>query len=75
MEFYSHIEITVSKNGKHLFATHPRSARDKQEALEIYQELHKRFPKDDGFEISVTGWQVEGEDLTNVCFSETYYKK
>lgn len=71
MELFSHVEIIVSKNGKHLFATHPRSLRDKHEADTVYKELYTRFPKNEGFDITVTGWVVEGEDLTAQTYVRT----
>ena len=55
-----HYEINVSKDGKHLFATAPRSCLDHGDFLRVYHEIQTRFPE---FTISVTKWRCRGELL------------
>lgn len=50
----SHYEINVSLDGRHLFATAPRSCVTKRDAQTVYRQLAKRFPESEGFAISVT---------------------
>lgn len=38
-----HYEINVSRKGKHLFATHPRSLTDSTEAYKLFDEITKAF--------------------------------
>lgn len=38
-----HYEINVSRKGKHLFATHPRSLTDDAEANELFHEIARAF--------------------------------
>lgn len=47
-------EINVSLNGKHLFATHERSIRHSYELERVLPEIQKRFPIEEGFNISVS---------------------
>lgn len=56
----SHFEINVSHNGRHLFATAPRSGVRKGDAERVFAEISARFPKTEGFEISVTHWDCVG---------------
>lgn len=53
-------EINVALNGKHYFATHPRSITDEGSAKRLYYELEKRFPKSDGFSVGVTCYEQRG---------------
>lgn len=53
-------EINVSHNGRHLFATAPRSAIDFREAKELHKALQEKFPKNEGYELTCTHWKVEG---------------
>jgi hypothetical protein len=55
-----HYEINVTKNGKHFFATHARSATTSREAAKIYQEIATRFPESEGFGLTVTEWRSHG---------------
>lgn len=48
-----HYEINVTKRGKHYFGTHERSLTTREQALELYWELMKRFPKFEDFEVTV----------------------
>jgi hypothetical protein len=47
-------EFNVSLHGKHLFATHPRSAHNSKEASGIRDMLLTKFPKSEGFDVSVS---------------------
>jgi hypothetical protein len=60
----NHYEINVSLNGKHLFATAERSARDKQDAERLFRLFAEKFPERDGYSIRVTHWQAQGERVT-----------
>lgn len=42
-------EINISKNGEHFFSTAPRSMRTKENLIEVYNELKKRFPEEEYF--------------------------
>lgn len=59
----SHYEITVSKNGVHLFATAPRSAIDERKAKGLFVELDQRFPEAEGFKVTCVRWQASGEHV------------
>lgn len=54
-------EINVSLNGRHLFATAERSATNKWEAEKIYNLFVEKFPKAEGYDITVTKWEKIGE--------------
>lgn len=60
MEDY--IEILVTKDGRHLFATAPRSIHtypldDYEKVLNIFKE---KFPESEGYKISATRWEGRG---------------
>ncbi len=57
----SYYEINVSLNGRHLFATAPRSARTEEDVNKIMKIFIKKFPKEEGFEISIEHWKCYGE--------------
>lgn len=61
----SHYEINISLRGHHFFATHERSIRDKASAKRVFAELIRRFPKDDGFEISIVKYETSGKRVTD----------
>jgi hypothetical protein len=56
----SHYEINVSLNGRHFFATAPRSGINKKDAKKIYEEIEARFPQREGFEVNVTYYEIGG---------------
>lgn len=60
----SHYEINVSLNGRHFFATAPRSCVTENEARKVFAEIIARFPKAEGFEASCTYWQGSGQRVT-----------
>jgi hypothetical protein len=47
-------EINVSLDGKHLFATHERSLKTSIDFRKLLPEIQKRFPANEGFQISVS---------------------
>lgn len=53
-------EINVSLNGKHFFATAERSIESKWKLEEVYKVFKGKFPKEEGYEISVTYWKNSG---------------
>lgn len=57
----SHTEINVSHNGKHFFATAERSGTDATRIILVLAELVKRFPKEEGYEITATYWVCKGK--------------
>lgn len=46
-------EINVVRNGKHYFATHPRSLTDPNTIREVADDFRKRFPASEGFRVIV----------------------
>ena len=62
----SYYEFNVALEGRHLFATAPRSFPSCQEekAKRFYYELCKRFPESEGFSIGVTKWSCIGHNRT-----------
>ena len=54
-------EITVSKNGYHFFATAERSIITNQMLEIVYNTLKEKFPREEGYELSVTKWEKTGE--------------
>jgi hypothetical protein len=59
----SYYDINVSKNGIHLFATHPRSLVNEDDAKELAVLLRSKFPVSEGYDVSVTYWQATGKHL------------
>jgi hypothetical protein len=53
-------EINVSLNGKHLFATHPRSIPNKESLARVYTEIKSRFKEEDGFRVMVIRQETVG---------------
>jgi hypothetical protein len=58
-----HYEINVSHEGRHLFATHERSIRSVEECKRVLEEVVKRFPKEDGFTVTVTRYDNVGKNI------------
>ena len=57
-------EINVSRNGKHFFATHERSlGLSKSHTREVYDKLVEAFPKNEGYEITISYWEKRGETI------------
>jgi hypothetical protein len=66
----SHFEINVAHNGKHLFATHERSARTVREALRIMALLVASFPPSEGYTVNCTEWETRGTGWDLASLSE-----
>ena len=58
-------EINIAKNGRHYFATASRSLTDERAAKAVWADLKKRFPEDEGFELSVSYRVHSGEYVTD----------
>lgn len=56
-------EINVSLYGKHFFATHERSIRTKAELHRVLEVFMQKFPKSEGYEVSVTYWEKWGNNV------------
>lgn len=56
-------EINVCLNGKHLFATAERSITSKWELEKVYNLFKEKFPKEEGYELSVTEWNKIGKEI------------
>lgn len=54
-------EITVSINGRHLFATAERSIIAKWQLDIIYDIFKRKFPAEEGYKISITKWEKTGK--------------
>jgi hypothetical protein len=56
-------EINVSLNGKHYFATSERSITNDRQLVIIFKDFYKKFPKKEGYHISVTQRITGGKDV------------
>lgn len=59
-------EINVSKDNKHLFATDKRSVEHYWELEEVYRILEQKFPKYEGYKITVIKWEERGFEIEDV---------
>lgn len=59
----SYYEINVSLNGKHLFATAPRSCTIRCEYEKVLNILKRKFPESEGYEVTATYWNCNGQPL------------
>lgn len=67
----SYYEINVSLNGRHFFATAPRSLITEAQALEAYQVFVELFTKAAGYRVSVTYWKSTGSTVDfDACMGE-----
>ena len=64
----SHYEINVSKNGRHFFATAPRSCVSPGDATEVVREIYKKFPESEGYKVTMMNISCSG---TPVDLSKT----
>lgn len=53
-------EINVTLNGQHLFATAERSLISWGQCVAVYRVFKRKFPKTEGFGVSVTEWDKRG---------------
>lgn len=58
-------EINVSKNKNHFFATHERSIVTHGKLIAVLKEFQNAFPKEKGFEISVSKMKTTCETFDN----------
>ncbi|MGG4105192.1 hypothetical protein AAXB25_14845 [Paenibacillus lautus] len=56
----NYIEVNVSKDGLHLFATAPKSIKNDEKLNVVINILLSKFPKSEGYKISYTKWKAEG---------------
>jgi hypothetical protein len=56
-------EINISKNGMHFFATAERSITSYKELQKVYSVIQEKFPKSEGYELSVKEYQVIGKHV------------
>lgn len=56
-------EINVSLHGKHLFATNKRSLSSSVEAENLYIIFKQAFPASEGYNITVTKWELTGKPI------------
>ncbi|MDN3160901.1 hypothetical protein P0E55_14430 [Enterococcus faecalis] len=56
-------EINVSRDGKHFFATAPRSITSMHDLQSVYPVLSNAFPASDGYELTVTRWKNRGYNV------------
>lgn len=56
-------EIDISLNGKHFFATAERSITNKYDLEKVYKVFKEKFPKEDGYEITVQYWEKTGRNV------------
>jgi hypothetical protein len=54
-------EINIALNGKHFFATDERSITNKDKLEDIYNVFKEKFPKEEGYDISVTRFELAGK--------------
>lgn len=72
MSHQSHYEINISRNGQHVFATHERSLYRKHQANMVFNLLRKKFPKQEGYEVTIIYWEIIGQGLTATPFLDEY---
>ena len=53
-------KITVSKDGKYLFATEQGHLTYPGEAKRVYKLLKEKFPESEGYKLAVIEWRVRG---------------
>lgn len=61
----SYYEVNVSKDKSHFFATAPRSLTNKTMAYEVFNVLVAKFPKHEGYKVTLAYWQEHGEQLAS----------
>ena len=64
MTEYNYYEINISHNGKHFFATAPRSILTLARLNDVYAALADRFHEADGYLLTVTYWRTEGSHIS-----------
>lgn len=59
----NYYEINVALNEKHLFATSERSCTTRSECEKVFSIIKKKFPKSEGYDVTVTYWDCVGRPL------------
>lgn len=59
----NYYRINVSKNGRYLFATEQGGLTWEGDAKKVTELLKEKFPKSEGYEVSVTYWDCRGKIL------------
>lgn len=57
----TYYDINVSKNGKHLFATHERSVNTISDLRKVAPIIKEKFPESEGYAVSITYYSCKGE--------------
>lgn len=66
----SFYEINVAKctpqspNGVHLFSTGKRLLTSLYDLSKVYPVIHHKFPRKDGWVVTVTYWHAEGHEVS-----------
>lgn len=60
---HDYFEINVSKDGRHLFATAPRSLTTRKEYEAALELLKEKFPEAEGYSVTATYWEHRGVRL------------
>lgn len=55
-----YIEINISLNGNHFFATHKRSVKNYSKLAKVFKTLNQKFPEYEGYEITTTFYSDTG---------------
>jgi len=56
-------EINVSLNGRHFFATAPRSITYGSRLADMIEIFLKKFPAEEGYQITVSKFETTGTDV------------
>lgn len=69
----SYIEINVALDGRHFFATAPRSidAYDTEKFEKVMSTFEIKFPKSEGYTIGATRYDTRGRILRSHSLDET----
>lgn len=59
-------QITVLKDDRHFFLVDERSTPYIDDFQRILKELHKRFPKSEGFTFEGTRWKTRSGEILNI---------
>lgn len=68
---YSYYEINITLNGKHFFATAPRSATTVAMYNKLLGVLYKKFPKSEGYAFTALWYAApENPDFVSILVPE-----
>ena len=60
----NYYEINVALNGKHFFATAPRSITTEDKMLRVFKTFKEKFPEREGYSVDVSYWSSTGQIVT-----------